>query len=282
MAAVEELLPPLPRAFSLRTHLRSAAAMLERDLSVVLRQWPFTVARVTMQPLLFVFIFAYVFPLVGQGIGGAAGSADFAALLVPGTLAMTLFLNGIQAVTLPMINDFGATREIEDRASCPLPLTWLAAEKVIAGAVESLAAAPLVAVFAIVVPSTEVHVQLRWATIIPLAILISVAGAALGLLLGVLVRPSQVQAMFTVLVLPMTFLGATYYPWAVLNRLPWLEWLIAVNPLLYANESLRATMAPQIMHINPAVSTTCLGVITILFFWLGVLQLRHRLAARTQ
>ena len=45
--------------------------MLARDVRVLRRQFGQFLIRTIMQPLLFVFVFAYVFPKIGQGFHGA-------------------------------------------------------------------------------------------------------------------------------------------------------------------------------------------------------------------
>jgi ABC-2 type transport system permease protein len=56
-------------------------------------------------------------------------------------------------------------------------------------------------------------------------------------------------------VLPVTFLGGTYYLWTALESVkigsfPWLQALVLLNPLIYVNEGMRAafTHAPH-MHL---------------------------------
>ena len=41
------------------------------------------------------------------------------------------------------------------------------------------------------------------------------------------------------LVIPMTFLGAVYYPWKNLSALPWLKVAVLINPLVYVSEGMR-------------------------------------------
>ena len=60
--------------------------------------------------------------------------------------------------------------------------------------------------------------------------------AALGLTIGTRVEPRQVPLIFSLLVIPMTFLGAVYYPWNNLAPLPWLKIAVLVNPLIYMSE----------------------------------------------
>jgi len=99
-------------------------ALILRDLTVLRKNIPEFVARVLIQPFLLVFVFLYVFPTIGQGIGGGHGSnataeSDFATVLVPGVVAISIMFQGIQAVALQMSTEFGYTREIEDRVQAP-------------------------------------------------------------------------------------------------------------------------------------------------------------------
>ena len=116
-------------------------ALLLRDLAVLRKNFVEFILRTVMQPLLFVFVFTYVFPQIGQGVGGQAGQAEFSSILVPGVIAIACIFQGIQAVALPLVQEFGFTREIEDRVMAPLPVWSVAAGKLAAGAVQGLVAA---------------------------------------------------------------------------------------------------------------------------------------------
>lgn len=113
-------------------------ALLLRDLTVLKKNLGVFIARTIIQPFLLVFVFLYVFPQIGQGIGGASGlggESSFATVLVAGVVGLSIMFQGIQAVALPLANEFGYTKEIEDRVLAPLPVSLVAIGKVIAGAV---------------------------------------------------------------------------------------------------------------------------------------------------
>ena len=59
------------------TLLRTFNAMMAREFRVLRRNAIATFTRAVMQPLLFVFVFAYVFPKIGGGfnLGGGAAAA---------------------------------------------------------------------------------------------------------------------------------------------------------------------------------------------------------------
>jgi len=229
-----------------------------------------------MQPLLFVFVFAYVFPKIGQGVGGAAGSAAFSSILVPGVVAIACIFQGIQSVALPLVQDFGYSREIEDRIMAPLPVWGVAVEKVVAGAIQGLIAAAIVFPLALVVPATPVHLDVRPLLLLTLLPLAALTAASLGLVLGTRVNPRQVPLLFGIVVIPIVFLGATYYPWANLTPIPWLKALVLLNPLVYMSEGMRVSLTPWVPHMAYwAIYGGLIGFIA-LFLALGIDGFRGR------
>jgi len=229
--------------------LTAFTALLRRDLHVVRKTFKAFLLRTVMSPLLTVFVFAYVFPKIGQGVGGGRAAAGFSTLLVPGVIATACILQGIQAVALPLVQEFGYTREIEDRVLAPLPVWAVAVEKLLSGALQGLLAGLVVFPLANFVPATPVHLSFNWPLLLVVAPLATLAGAALGLTIGTRVEPAQVPLVFSVLVIPIMFLGATYYPWSRLGPIPWLKWAVLANPLVYMSEGLRAALTDGIPHM---------------------------------
>ena len=115
---------------------------------------------------------------------------------------------GIQSVALPMVQEFGYTREIEDRVLAPMPVSLVAIEKVISGAFNGLFAALLVFPIAAIVPATPVHLDINWPVLLTLAPLACYMCGALGLTFGTRFDPRTVPMLFGIVVLPLTFLGA--------------------------------------------------------------------------
>src|SRR5437763_10659036 len=102
------------------TNMATMAALLHRDMRVARREIKSFFLRVGLQPLLFTFIFGYVMPR--QGIV----AANYTNLLLPGILALSMTLSGMQAVALPLVIDFGWTKEIEDRLLAPISIGGVA------------------------------------------------------------------------------------------------------------------------------------------------------------
>jgi len=266
---------PATGAFS-STPTVAFGALLLRDLSVLRKEFVQFIARTVMQPLLFVFVFAYVFPKIGQGVGGAAGAAAFSSILVPGVVAIACIFQGIQSVALPLVQEFGYSREIEDRVMAPLPVWSVAVEKVVAGALQGLIAAAIVFPLAMFVPATPVHLDVQPLLLFTLLPLAAGTASSLGLVLGTRVQPRQVPLLFGIVVIPIVFLGATYYPWATLTPIPWLKAVVLLNPLVYMSEGMRISLTPQVPHMPYVAVYGGLIGFTALFLALGIDGFRKR------
>jgi ABC-2 type transport system permease protein len=260
-------------------------ALILRDL-VVLRKnvWEF-VARTLIQPFLLVFVFLYVFPIIGQGIGGghrSGSESDFATVLVPGVVAISIMFQGIQAVALPMATEFGYTREIEDRVQAPCPIWLVAMAKVLSGAVQGLIAAVIVFPIAAVVHASgvEAHLSVHWLVVLTLIPLACVTMTSLGLVLGTTFQPRNIGLMFGFVVLPLTFLGGTYYQWSKLSPvmvdgIHWLQIVVLINPLIYVAEGMRAGLT-HASHMHLYIIYPVLIGFCAFFLALGLRNFRRR------
>jgi ABC-2 type transport system permease protein len=265
-----------------RTALR---ALILRDLVVLRKNFGEFVARTLIQPFLLVFVFLYVFPRIGQGVGGGRGpvaESHFATVLVPGVVAISIMFQGIQAVALQMSSEFGYTREIEDRVQAPCPIWLVAVAKVLSGAVQGVLAAVIVFPMAAVIhaPGVHAHLQVHWPVILTMIPLACVAMTSLGLLLGTTFEPRNIGLMFGFVVLPLTFLGGTYYQWTRLSPVTvdgihWLQIIVLINPLIYVAEGMRAGLT-NISHMPLYVIYPVLTGFLAVFLALGLRNFRRR------
>jgi len=153
-------------------------------------------------------------------------------------------------VALPLSSEFGITREIDDRVMCPLPLWGVALEKVCFSAMQSMIAALLVIPMAYYVPAVPVRADIHdWFLFALVLVLASLLAGNLGLVIGSTVNPRQIGLVFSIIVVPITFLGCVYYPWAKLDVIPWLQYGVLFNPIVYMSEGLRATVTPSVAHM---------------------------------
>jgi len=222
-----------------------------RDLRVLTREFLPFLLRVGMQPLLFLFVFTFILPRMGGGNPMAVGGGvDFGTILLPGLMAVAIMFSGIAAVALPLSSEFGITREIDDRVMCPLPLWAVALEKVCFSAMQSIIAALLVIPMAYYVPAVPVVADIHnWFLFALVLLLASLLAGSLGLVIGSTVNPRQIGLVFSIIVVPITFLGCVYYPWAWLYKISWLQYGVLFNPIVYMSEGLRAAVTPGIAHM---------------------------------
>lgn len=275
---------PIPKTRSTAQASRRAfSALLLRDLVVLRKTLNVFLPRTVLQPFLLVFVFLYVFPKIGESVGGGGrAQTEFAAVLVSGVVGLTIMFQGIQAVALPMVQEFGYTKEIEDRVLAPLPVWLVALEKVVAGAIQGLIAAAIVFPIAAVVHVRSISIDLavHWAVLLTMLPLACVMCGALGLTFGTRFNPRQVPILFGVIILPMTFLGGTYYAWTALAPVKalgwsWLQTLVLFNPLIYVTEGFRAALTRS-AHMPLYVIYPVMVGFTILFLWAGIRGFNRR------
>jgi ABC-2 type transport system permease protein len=197
-------------------------------------------------------------------------------------VGISIMFQGIQAVALQLSAEFGYTREIEDRVQAPCPIWLVAVSKVLSGSVQGVLAALIVFPIAAVIhaPGVHAHLTVHWPVLVTLIPLACVAMTSLGLLLGTVFEPRNIGLMFGFVVLPLTFLGGTYYQWTRLapvqvHGIHWLQILVLVNPLIYVAEGMRAALTP-LPHMSLfAVYPVLVGFCAI-FLTLGLRSFRKR------
>jgi ABC-2 type transport system permease protein len=218
-------------------------AMLSRDAHVARRNAPTMFLQILLQPLLFVFIFGQVMVRSGMMTGA------YKSMLLPGIMALSMLMTGVMGVSMPIIMEF-ITKEIEDRLLAPMETRWLAVQKVVAGMVQALIAGSVVlpAAWLLLGRTTGVSLDhpVQFAVIM---LLIAVLAAAGGLAMGCSVGQTHIGLLFSMVLAPMTMFGCVYYPWSALRDFPILKRAVLINPLVYASEGLRGTLAPHVPHM---------------------------------
>jgi ABC-2 type transport system permease protein len=240
-------------------------AILLRDLTVARRELPYFLVRTALQPILFVIVFGFLLPRMGMIPSG------YSTTMLPGVVALSLTLSAIQSVALPMMQDFGFTKEIEDRLLSPVPIQLVAVEKVFAGVLQGIVAALFVLPVARLIMGPIPGLSFANA---PLLLAVTILGgaafSAMGLYLGTGIAPQQIGLMFSVIVAPMIMFGCTYYPWAGLSHVPLMKWAVLINPLVYVSEGMRAALTPSVPHMPVSLILAALVLLTVLFMWMGL------------
>lgn len=223
--------------------LRTFGAILRRDLYVTGRELPVFFAQVILQPLFMLFVFGKILTSLGYARG------DYAELLFPGIVGLTVVLTALQSTSFPLVLDFSFTKEIEDRLLAPLPIGLVAVEKMIFASMRAIVGALVMFPIGIwVLGSVPFH-----SSGLPLLavclVLGSLLGASLGMVLGTLVPPERINILFALILTPLMFTGCTQCPWPSLSRIEWFQWASACNPLTYVSEAMRDALTTNIPHI---------------------------------
>ena len=201
--------PPAPAPAPSRTtntraaQLQAFLALCERDFWVAFRrQLGSFLAQTLLQPIFYLFIFGRVLPEIG-----AAGQG-YGTLLLPGIIALTLFLTALQNTSLPLVIEFSYTKEIEDRLLAPLPAALIGVQKVVVAAVRGIVGALIILpLAAVILPGGVEFGDISWLGFVAVMLIGPLAGAAVGLVLGTAVDARQINVVFAVVLTPLLFTG---------------------------------------------------------------------------
>jgi ABC-2 type transport system permease protein len=236
---------------------RAFLALCGRDLWVTARREPVAfLAQAMLQPIFFLFVFGRVLPEIGAAQGA------YGTQLLPGILALTIVLTSLQQTALPLVIEFSFTKEIEDRLLAPLPVWAVGLQKILIAALRGLIAAVLlIPLAALILPGGVDFAGVSWPGLVAVAVVGALAGAAMGLVLGTVVPANRISIAFAVTLTPLIFTGATFYPWAALDRLRWFQVITLANPLTYVSEGTRGALTTT-AHL--ATGWTALGLVAAL------------------
>jgi ABC-2 type transport system permease protein len=249
---------------------RSFGSVLRRDVVVTGKDLVAFLAQVLLQPVFFLFVFGKL--LTGLGYT----SHDYASLLFPGLVALTVTVTAIQATAFPLVAEFGWTKEIEDRLLAPLPLWAVAAEKLLFASLRAIVAAAVMFPIGIGVLGSVPYRAAGLGLLVGVALLGSLAGACIGMTIGTFVPPTKINIAFALIFTPLLFTGATQYPWPSLVRLRWFQVVTAANPITYVSEGMRAALVPGIPHIPGWICVLALLASLAVFGTLGMIGFRRR------
>jgi ABC-2 type transport system permease protein len=264
MSATAAPAPPLARSRQRADVLHAFLSILGRDLFVTGRELPAFLLQVILQPFFLVFVFGKVLTELGFA------RADYAQLLLPGIIALTVVMTAIQGTALPLVIEFSFTKEIEDRLLAPLPVSLVALEKILFGTLRALLAGLVMFPIGwLVLGIVPIHGGRVWMLAIFLLVG-ALMGSGLGLTLGTAVKAKSISIVFAVVLTPLLFTGCSQYPWPSLSRLRWFQDLTLLNPLTYMSEGVRASLVPQVPHMRPWIAGIMLIVATILLIFSGV------------
>ena len=249
-------------------------AMVRRDLLAQWRdKWEF-VFRVAMLPTVLIIVYGFVLPHIGML------PETFPTQMFAGMIGMSILITGIHGTAIPFTMDFNNMHQIEDRLQAPVSVNLVALAKMLVGIIEAFIGGLLVLPISLIFMGSRISLSFTPTGVlllIPVLLLIAFASATLGLLVGTIVKPMQIAAMFPGFLMPVVFTGAIFFSWKALANVPVFQILVLVNPLVYANEALRYVLTPQIESIPLVFSLLGLAVSILLMGYFGFRRF-HRMA----
>jgi ABC transporter DrrB family efflux protein len=200
-------LPKAPAGPARLGWLAADAWVLAKRQFAHIRQIPEKLLDVTLQPLMFVLLFAYVF----GGVIHVPGGGDYHEYLIGGILVQTLAF-GMMGPGVSIATDLG--EGIIDRfSSLPMSRPAYLIGHLTAEFCATLLAVTIMVVAGLIVGWGISSSALEAAGAFGLLFLIAVSMIWLGTLVGVVVRsPDGVQGVAFITVFPLTFVANTFVP----------------------------------------------------------------------
>jgi len=230
------------RLGNLRWLVSDIAVLARRSLARIARE-PETLMDVTIQPILFVLLFAYVF-------GGAIalpGGGSYHEYLIGGMLAMGLAATA-PGTAVALVTDMSSGL-IDRFRSLPTARSAVLAGRTISDLVTQVIGTAVVAGVGLAI-GWRIHSSLADAAVaFGLALLFGYAFTWLGACLGMVLRsPEAAQQMGFVLFLPLTFVSNAFVPTQAMPG--WLQPIAEWNPM----SAVAAASRHLFGNPNPAAS----------------------------
>lgn len=232
------------RLGNLRWLVSNVAVLARRSLARIARE-PETLMDVTIQPILFVLLFAYVF---GSAIA-LPGGGSYNEYLIGGMLAMGLAATA-PGTAVALVTDMSSGL-IDRFRSLPTARSAVLAGRTISDLVTQVIGTAVVAGVGLAI-GWRIHSSLADAAVaFGLALLFGYAFTWLGACLGMVLRsPEAAQQMGFVLFLPLTFVSNAFVPTQAMPG--WLQPIAEWNPM----SAVAAASRHLFGNPNPAASVS--------------------------
>jgi len=250
----------------------AAVAILRRDMYVFCKEIGGNLLRIIGEPLFFLFVFGVLLPNLNLF------QAGYIEILVPGIISMSTMTGSMRGVAAGIGLSFEYNEEIRAHILTPISMRTLALEKVICGTFQGIVSGTIVLALALVIfPGKFSFSPLFYFELLLIFIASGLTFASLGLALGSSFIPETMFEVLFIIMMPMMFFGATFYPLSLLPEVhPAFFYLTLFIPLTYISEGIRAILTPQIAFLPAIYCFIGIGVYFLIFFSLGVWAFKRR------
>jgi len=247
---------------------RHSAALAKRNLIGVTRN-PEALLDVTLQPIIFILLFTYVF---GGAISGGS-QHDYLQFLLPGIIAQTIAFGGV-AIGVNLNSDI--EKGVFDRfKSLPISRSAPLVGAVLGDVVRYLVLIVVTLGFGYVIgfrAETDVF-QVLAACV--LAISFALCLCWISVFIGMKARtPGAVQGILFLALFPLTFGASTFVPTDTLPN--WLQTFTDVNPMTHLVDSLRGLLLGGLEASDVLWTVGWMGAIVALFVPLALRAYNRR------
>jgi ABC-2 type transport system permease protein len=195
-----------------------------------IRREPETLSDVTIQPVLFVLMFAYVFggAIGGIGGGGGGGGSDYHSYLIGGMLGMTLAQTA-PGTAVAIVSDM-ETGLIDRFRSLPMSRAAVLTARTIADLFTQVIGGAVIALVGLAIGWRINNGAGDAIEAFALALLFGYAFTWVGVCLGMVLRsPEAAQQTGFIIFLPLTFISSAFVP---TQSMPgWLQPVAEWNPM---------------------------------------------------
>ncbi|MBO2453897.1 ABC transporter permease [Actinomadura barringtoniae] len=252
----------LPRHVNLTTGLRNTLTLTWRNL-VQIKHNPMELVDLSIQPIMFVLLFAFVF---GPAMAGSV--KDYLPILIPGIIVQNaLFASMTTGVGLN--ND--VTKGVFDRfRSLPIARSAPLAGRIIADTVKQAWSMFIVMVVGLII---GFRIETNWFNLIPafglllaFALLFSWVSVFVGLAVN---EPEKVQIFGFTIIFPITFLSNAFIP--VSDKYPsWIRTIMEHNPVSLLGDAIRGLLVGHKVTDPSAAQPVLAPAIQALLWGVGI------------
>ena len=267
MSAIALNPPAATRRRPLRL-LRHSAALAKRNLIGVMRN-PEALIDVTLQPIIFIALFTYVF---GGAIAGGS-QHDYLQFLLPGILAQTIAFGAV-AIGVNLNTDID--KGVFDRfRSLPIARSAPLIGAVLADIVRYTLLCVVTIGFGYVLGFRAATGPLEVLAAAALGIAFALCLSWVSVFIGMIARtPGAVQGITFLVMFPLTFGTSTFVP---LDTLPgWLQSFTHVNPFTHLIGALRGLMLGGPVQSDLLWTLLWMGILLAVFVPLALRAYRRR------
>lgn len=245
--------------------------ILHRDLLVFKRNLRGNSIRIFIHPAFFLVLFGIVMPKMGMFERG------YSDILIPGIMSISIMTASAFGVGALVGLSFFRNKEIRAHLVSPISLPLFVVEKILYGIFQATISAIIMLLLSVLMFPASLQMP-NPLIFIPLVALTSIIFSSFGLIVASRTyRPPIMFEMMNVVLMPLMFFGATYFPLNAVKQVsPVLHTCLHLLPNVYTSEGMRALLTPHVPHLPLWQVFTGLTLWAVPLFLIALKEFRRR------